>query len=244
VPPSHPPTTVDAADAVARWQRLDPDAADRHRELTARLEAGLRFEAADGFELTDVVRATVAARAALLTLELADDCLDLMGPVIVHAGAIEVAGPHAVGDGLMSDDPVALAGEAHHRGPVLLAWDEVTLDVARPERGRDVVLHELAHQLDMVDGWVDGTPPVWGDERAAWIEVCTAALDRLRAGDSPLDPYGASDPGEFFAVAVEAFFTRPAVVRHHEPDLYAVLSRHLDQDPAARGVGAPYAAPP
>ena len=144
----------------------------------------------------------------------------------------------------MSDDPVALAGEAHHRGPVLLAWDEVVLDVARPERGRDVILHELPPQLAMVAGWVDGTPPVWGEEREDWIRACTAAMERLRAGDSPLDPYGASDPGEFFAVAVEAFFTLPAELRHREPDLYAVLALHLGQDPAARGVGGPYAARP
>lgn len=240
VPTPVPAPVTAAAQRVAAWQRLDAESAGRLTRRTTDLVDRFRWEAAAGFDLTSDVVATIAAVAALLTLELPDDCLDAMGPVIVHATTIEIGGPHLVGDGLQSDDPVALDGESHHRGPVLLAWDAVVDELAHPRDGRNVVLHELAHQLDMVDGWVDGTPPLWGEERRRWIEVCSEALDRLQAGDSPLDPYGAQGPGEFFAVAVEAFFTRPVELRDAEPALYGVLADHLGQDPAARGVGDRY----
>ena len=48
-----------------------------------------------------------------------------------------------------------------------------------------------------------------------------------------LDHYGATDHAEFFAVATEAFFERPAELRQERPELYAALSRYYRQDPGA-----------
>ena len=101
-----------------------------------------------------------------------------------------------------------------------------------------MVLHEFAHKLDMLDHVVDGTPPL--PDRAArerWIEVCTREfelLDRADGSDPVLDDYGATDPGEFFAVATEAFFTGPAALASHKPDLYGVLRDFYRQDPVRR----------
>ncbi|MEO7369399.1 MAG: zinc-dependent peptidase, partial [Ilumatobacteraceae bacterium] len=94
-----------------------------------------------------------------------------------------------------------------------------------------------AHKMDMLDGVVDGTS-LLPDQVALdrWIEVCTAELDLMRRGDagSLLDDYGATDPGEFFAVATEVFFGRPCDLRDTKPDLYEVLAGYYRQDPAAR----------
>jgi Mlc titration factor MtfA (ptsG expression regulator) len=49
-----------------------------------------------------------------------------------------------------------------------------------------------------------------------------------------LDDYGATDPGEFFAVATEVFFDRPIDCREIKPELYEVLASFYQQDPAAR----------
>ena len=97
--------------------------------------------------------------------------------------------------------------------------------------------HEFAHQLDMLDGITDGTPPLGDDDaaRARWVEVCTAAYDMVRAEGSPvLRPYAGTNPAEFFAVATEVFFNRPLDLRTHEPALYAELQAFYRQDPAAR----------
>jgi len=69
-----------------------------------------------------------------------------------------------------------------------------------------------------------------------WIEVCTEAYEALRAGRErpPLQPYGATNPSEFFAVATEAFFDVPVALEHHEPRLYGVMRDFYNQDPAAR----------
>ena len=88
----------------------------------------------------------------------------------------------------------------------------------------------------MLDGVVDGTPPLPPERRERWIEVCTAEFEAIRAGTSNglLRPYAGTDPGEFFAVAAEVFLTRPLRFAERSPDLYAVLVDYLGQDPAAR----------
>jgi Mlc titration factor MtfA (ptsG expression regulator) len=48
-----------------------------------------------------------------------------------------------------------------------------------------------------------------------------------------LDPYGADDPVEFLAVAVEAFFEAPLALRQRHRELYAILADYFAQDPAA-----------
>jgi hypothetical protein len=100
-----------------------------------------------------------------------------------------------------------------------------------------VVLHELAHKLDMLDDLIDGTPPLPDQAaRRRWIEVCTAEYRMLRAGIGGhlLWSYAAVNPGEFFAVATEVFFTRPLEMREQKPALYEVLADFYRQDPATR----------
>jgi Mlc titration factor MtfA (ptsG expression regulator) len=107
-------------------------------------------------------------------------------------------------------------------------------DLRHSRRGRNVVVHEFAHKLDMLDDVVDGTPPLGSQELVdRWVAVCTQVFEELDAHGSPvLDDYGAEDPGEFFAVATEAFFTQPAKLRHHHAALYEVLADFYRQDPA------------
>ena len=227
-----------AARQVAAWAWLDDEQRRRLVGDTDRLMSELRWEAARDFELDDEVRSTIAAHAALLTLELGLDCYRDVSSVIVHPTTFERHGEHGIGGGLVSDDPIALLGEANHRGPILIAWDTAAREARHPEHGHNVVFHEFAHHLDMLDGWVDGTPPLPDDEsRRRWIEVCTDAFERLRRGDTGgvLDGYGSVDPGEFFAVATEVFFARPAALQRARPELYSVLADFYRLDPVAAG---------
>jgi Mlc titration factor MtfA (ptsG expression regulator) len=108
-----------------------------------------------------------------------------------------------------------------------------------PRDGHNLVYHELAHKLDMLDGYADGTPPLaTRQQRQRWHEVCERSFLDLRArterGEPTfLDSYGAVDEAEFFAVATEHFFDQPRELRLAEPALYEVLSAFYRQDPAA-----------
>jgi MtfA peptidase len=224
---------------VAMWQVLD---AGEREVLEATSDWLLRhkhWEAARGFALDDEITVTIATQAAVLVLGLSVDEYREVGAIIVYPTAMQSRGVYAGPvRGTVTDGVIPVLGEAHdRRGPVLLAWDQ-TRDAARsPGRGHNVVYHEFAHKLDMLDDLLDGTPPLArrGDFDR-WVEVCTEAYEALRAGIDrpPLQPYGATNPAEFFAVATEAFFDVPEALEQHEPRLYEVLRDFYEQDPAAR----------
>ncbi len=227
-------------DGFEHWSLLDDAEAQRMRMLVARFVHGTRWEAAQGFVLTDEVRVVIAAQAALLLLGLEIDEYPYLSSVIVHRSTVRLRGQHRTGGSVWSSAPRLLSGQAHDRGPVVLSWAAVRRGAARPERGENVVYHEFAHRLDMLDGITDGTPPLGDDDaRARWVEVCTAAYDTVRAeGSAVLRPYAGTNPAEFFAVATEVFFNRPTELAEHEPALYAELRSFYHQDPAARARAA------
>lgn len=223
---------------LAVWPQLTPQEQDRLLEVCQELLSRKRWEAARGFALDDTVRVVIAAQAALLVLGLSTDHFRLVSGIIVHPTTLLTSGvrpgPSA---STVSADRLAVLGLAQDgRGPVALAWDQVLAGAHRRERGHNVVLHEFAHKLDMLDGAVDGTPVLPRELRTEWVAVCTQVYDDLVAGRPrpPMRWYGATNPGEFFAVATEVFFEQAGELATAEPELYAVLSRFYRQDPAAR----------
>src|SRR5262249_6872207 len=194
------------------------------------------WEAAHGFELNEEILVTVAIEAAVLILGLDTDYYREVSAIIVYPTTIMSRGTYAgPAMGTVTDSALPVLGQAHdRRGPVIIAWDEARASARNPGRGRNVVFHEVAHKIDMLDDMTDGTPPLRKDQLARWVAVCTEVYESLRAGvpRPPLDDYGATNVAEFFAVATETFFDAPASLKHHEPNLYEVLSDFYRQNPA------------
>jgi Mlc titration factor MtfA (ptsG expression regulator) len=136
----------------------------------------------------------IAAQAALVILGLDLDAYRDVRAIIVHPTTVISTVPRqGPVPGVVTEEPIDLLGEAHQqRGPVIVAWDAAEADARHPGTGSNVVVHEFAHKLDMLDGLVDGTPPVLVPGYQRWVEVCTAELEHLRAhGDPLLRDYGA-----------------------------------------------------
>ena len=220
------------------WQRLSDDERLRLEVLTNVFVYEKRWEAANGFELTEQMQVLIAAQACLLVLELDGEPYRGVSTVLVHPTTLVLEGQRSTGTGgLASSDPYPILGQAQFGGPTIVAWDTVAYDARHPWRGQNVVYHEFAHQLDMIDGTIDGTPPL-ADEalRRRWVEVFTREFTALRRGTAAhfLRDYAGENPGEFFAVATEAYFSKPVEMHAQLPDLYDVLSGFYRQDPATR----------
>jgi Mlc titration factor MtfA (ptsG expression regulator) len=216
-------------------------------QLVQLFVAEKEWEGCNGLVLTDEMKVTIAGQACLLLLGLVDV---LRGPelyanvetILVYPSTFI---PRRQEESIFAipgiEHPMLpLIGEAHRRGPVILTWDAVRRSGRHPEVGHNVVYHEFAHKLDMLDGAVDGVPPL-GDkaEYERWNRVCQSEYARLRelsdAGrEGVLDPYGSTDEAEFFAVVTEAFFDAPIELAEEYPALYEVLSAFYRQDTAAR----------
>ena len=226
------------AQHLAVWALLTGEERQRLLQVTDELLSHKRWEAARGFELDDTMRVVIASQAALLVLGLSTDHYRLVSAIVVHPSTVLTSGVRAGPTlGTVTADRQAVLGLAQDgRGPVVLAWDQALAGAHRTERGHNVVLHEFAHKLDMLDGTIDGTPLLPQEVRADWVTVCTDVYEDLVAGQPrpPMRWYGATNPGEFFAVATEVFFDQPGELAAFEPALYDVLARFYRQDPAAR----------
>jgi Mlc titration factor MtfA (ptsG expression regulator) len=232
-----------AESSLAWWGSFSADEQTQLADIADWLLRHKHWEAAHGFELSDEILTVLALSAAVLVLGLDTDYYREVSAIVVFPTTImsrgEYAGPVR---GTVTDGVVPVLGQAHdRRGAILIAWDEARDAALNPGHGRNVVFHEFAHKLDMLDDVTDGTPPLPKEQMARWVAVCTEAYESLQSGAArpPLDPYGATNPAEFFAVATEAFFDAPVALRTNEPDVYEVLAAFYNQDPAVRSRRAP-----
>jgi Mlc titration factor MtfA (ptsG expression regulator) len=199
--------------------------------------ADKHFEGCGGLTLTEEMKVTIAAGACLLLLHLDGPCYPTLRTVLVYPDAFVPRFARPPESGGIAQPPAPLLGESWRDGVVVISWDD-TLNGARdPGDGQNVVLHEFAHQLDEEDGSADGAPVLWGSALRTWGRVLSDEYERLRqdaAADRPsvLDPYGAKNKAEFFAVATETFFEKPVQLERDRPELYEQLKRFYRQDPA------------
>ena len=223
---------------VVIFNRLSPS--DR-TELLGHIQVFLaekRFEGCDGFAITDEVRITVAAQVCLLLLHRKTDYFPQLLTILVYPLSYMVDEKRQIGEHLWEEGTVSRLGETGRRmGSLVLSWGAVQHSAADPADGKNVVLHEFAHQLDFENDAVDGVPGLaTREQQSTWAAVMKAEFTSLRAADESgvptlLNTYGATNPAEFFAISVEAFFEQPHALRAHHPKLYAELRSYFQQDP-------------
>ncbi|MGB5759186.1 MAG: M90 family metallopeptidase [Acidimicrobiales bacterium] len=235
-----PPPDPDEIEAVINREvvlarNLDADWSERHRAITAVLITSKRWEPVGGLELTTPMIVTIAANAAIPVLALDLWLYRNVGSIIVRPSAARSsgvrAGPTA---GVVTDDEISTIGQTMpHSGPLSIAWDAARSDSRNPAAGRNVVIHEFAHKLDMSDGYSDGVPALRGDEADRWVDLLADEYGHAedRPSDAVLRPYAWTNPAEFFAVASEAFFCTPAALRQAKPALHSALVGFYRQDP-------------
>jgi len=229
---------------VKHYGLLSAAEQQRLRDLVQVFVAEKSWEGCGGLTLTEEMKYIIAAQACLLLLGLPHRLYDHVETILVYPSTVvrpaQKSGVFVHSSSLIENQPTALFGEAHHRGPVILAWDSVLRDAHRPHEGHNLVYHEFAHKLDLLDGDPDGTPPLaTREERKRWHDVCERAFIALRAHlergkRTFIDEYGATNEAEFFAVVTEHFFDQPRELQAAEPELYEILRDFYRQDPAAR----------
>ena len=231
-----PHITDDAWNALLSRSRLFAalDGAERARlrELATRFLSKKTFTAAAGHALTDDERLAIAALACLPILHLGFEWLAGWREVIVYPGEFRVKREHHdEHTGVVTEGEDELIGEAWERGPVILSWADVATDLERPFDGFNVVAHEIAHKLDMLDGAMNGVPRLPdGIARRDWIGTLQSSYDALvravdRGRGTFVDPYAAESADEYFACVSELHFSDPKGLARAEPAVAALLAR-------------------
>lgn len=228
---------------VAHYSMLENDERFHLRALIQVFIAEKYWEAAGGLELTDEIRVTISAQACLLLLGLHHNYYQNVESIIVYPTTV-VPPRRKPGFFETTITPVELEqpiiGQAFLRGPVIIIWDAALNGGRHPEFGHNVIYHEFAHKMDMLDGAADGTPPLRDRaEYRDWVETCSREYlrlkdDILKGRKSFLNAYAGTNEAEFFAVATEQFFDQPRLMIKQAPDLYRVLQEYYRQDPFGR----------
>lgn len=194
------------------------------------------FFGCDGFTVTESAQLTIAGHACLLTLGRHYGDYDHVRSILIYPGAYAV--DDEVSDGLVvSRHQEIRSGQASDYGQVILSWEDCEATLTHPEAHYNVILHEFAHQLDYLYGGPNGAPPLPTATATQWQQVMSAAYADLQAtlhqpGREPwLDPYGATDPAEFFAVLTETFFQQPWQLKAVQPAVYQQLAAFYNLDP-------------
>jgi hypothetical protein len=221
---------------------LDEDEQRRLREASVLFLLDKRVVPLDGLALTDEDLLCLAAQAQLPLLHLPDlDWYTNFHALLVYPDDFVSPQRHRDEAGVEHAWDDERSGESWAQGPVILAWPGVLASGGWD--GYNLVIHELAHKLDMLAGGdANGLPPLHRDLRVSdWAEAMQAAYDELNArldddpdAQTPIDPYAAESPAEFFAVTSEYFFSAPDLLHEAYPDVYDQLALFYRQSPLER----------
>ncbi len=243
-------------DALPFFGHLNADDLQRLRETASIFISQKKFSTAHDLELTDTMIVSIAVQACLPVLNLDLDLYRGWVGVIVYPGEFVIRKTVEDQDGVVHEVEHDASGEAWKGGPIVLSWEDAQMNATttgEPE-AYNIVIHEFAHKIDMLNGEADGHPPLFRRWHApldstAWADVFDNAYDQFCARvdavperrwvrferDSLIDPYAADHPSEFFAVCSEALFVTPHAFEREYPELYRLLARYYQQDPAGAG---------
>lgn len=235
---------------------LSPIELRRLRECATLFLHGKQISGAHGLIVTEEMHVVIAAQACILILNLDLDYYDGWVEIIVYPGEFIRDYEYADEAGVVHHASEPVSGESWLGGPVILSWEDTA--AAEAGVGYNVVIHEFAHKLDMLNGDANGSPPLHaGMSQQTWSEVFSKAyadfcvevdaveamvIDSHAGHDidpcigSYIDPYAAESPAEFFAVMSEGFFEMPVVVKLQFPAVYEQLALFYRQDPAQRWI--------
>ena len=225
-------------DALPLLATLAEDDAVTLRALTDSFLRAKSLEGAGGFAFDDEARVVVAAQACVPILALGMEAYAGWRSVVVYPGGFVSRGSSVDETGVEHEWEEERSGESWSHGPVVLSWEDVAASGLL--EGYNVVIHEMAHKLDMLNGDANGFPPLHaGMDGAVWYRVFSEAFEdlcaRVDAGEeTAVDEYAAEGPDEFFAVTSEYFFEAPEVLRECWPGVYAELRAFYRQDPLPR----------
>ncbi len=210
------------------------------RELSTLFLYEKHIYGVQGLQVTLQMRITIAAQACLPILGLGITLLNGWQDVIVYPDAFRVSRDETDEFGFVHHGEHILSGESWSAGPVILSWQDIQLDIQQPRQGHNVIVHEIAHKLDMLNGKANGMPPLHVSMPTShWTAALSAAYRQLNARLEQhrrvcVNPYAASNPAEFFAVFSEYFFCAPEILQAHFADVYRQLRLYYRQDPLYR----------
>jgi len=208
----------------------------RLRKLSSLFLHEKMITGAGGLEIDLKKQVYISAHACLLIINLNLDYFNGWSEVIVYPSSFVIKREQYGADGVVHETQHALQGEAWGRGPVVLSWSDAQPNAHSHGPASNVIIHEFAHKLDMLNGSANGMPPLHPNmNRQDWTKFLTKAYNKLTQKiehhhRTRIDSYAVENPAEFFAVLSEVFFVKPKLLFKQYPDVYRQFKLFYRQD--------------
>jgi Mlc titration factor MtfA (ptsG expression regulator) len=127
-------------------------------------------------------------------------------------------------------------GSGYMEGKMILSKQSLQNGFRNETDKKNTAIHEFVHLIDKSDGAIDGVPELLLAKQYTlpWIDLIKQKIDEIYKGKSDINPYGATNKSEFFAVISEYFFERPELLKKKHPELYKLLEQIFKTDGISR----------
>jgi MtfA peptidase len=140
---------------------------------------------------------------------------------------------------------LGVVGTGAYQNIMILSQHELRQGFFNKTGKTNTAIHEFVHLVDKTDGSVDGIPEYFVSRQYVlpWLHLMRVEIKKIMANRSDINPYGATNEAEFFAVVAEYFFERPDLLQTKHPELYELLVTIFRQQtsppsPLSKGEGA------
>jgi len=122
---------------------------------------------------------------------------------------------------------------------VIISWEDAKKDAYHIKES-NVILHEFTHEIDFMNGEINGTPPLPYAKYDEWARVLSREFNALKEVSLKnrywgkfklIGDYASTNEAEFFAVITERFFEEPKALKQKFPDLYKELDSFYKINP-------------
>lgn len=152
--------------------------------------------------------------------------------------------PKAFNESFKTDSPngniLGMVGTGYMEGKMILSKNALHKGFAINNDKKNTAIHEFVHLIDKMDGETDGIPSIFMEQQylIPWVDLIQQKVSEILQNESDINPYGATNKAEFFAVAAEYFFERPKLLKGKHPVLYEQLENIFKQSPDAMNLRA------
>jgi len=192
------------------------------------------------FEVTDEMKVIIAFYACLLLLHIeTENCYDNLKTILIYPSAVMIDNLHT-SNGIFTKEKFLIDGQSSN-DTVVIIWHDAKKEAYHLSHD-NVIAHEFAHEIDFMDGEIDGVPPMTKSKYNEWTKVLFSDFNKLNSVASKnrdwgkyklLGSYAATNEAEFFAVTTERFFESPQSLKKHFPELYEELKGFYKIDMAS-----------
>jgi hypothetical protein len=209
-------------DYVKFYRQLDEDAKEKFEDRAAHFLSAVQVTGVNAV-IEDLDRVLIAAGAIIPVFAFPDWQYMNLHEVLVYPGTF-----NEDYDQSGSERHIAgMVGSGAMQNVMIISKWQLRQGFIHNESTHNTAIHEFAHLIDKMDGTVDGIPEIILERKfiPAWVNVMNATIQRMKMQALDIDPYGATNQAEFFAVISEYFFERPDLLKANHPQLFEMLER-------------------